>query len=232
MEEAIPPERDPLLRCIEAIASPTRLALLRDLRSERRLGEVDVRVPEADGRLRRLARQTIKFHLDALAEAGIVSTRPAEAEGAHGPAYSLNHQRLYALSEDIRGLARIRPAVEPEAVTMPRPASEQPRREGPRLVLLKGLDEGATFSLRPEGGAGQWVVGRSRSCDVPLDFDPSISHRNALVLWEEGRHLLEDVPGSLNGTFHNLRRLAPGERVALSHGDVVGVGRSILVYWA
>lgn len=213
-----------------ALAHDVRVALLRELRTPKALREVEIRVREADGRERPLARQTVKEHLDRLVEAGAVLAR--DAERAYGPTveYVVNHQALYALSEELLSLARLRPLAEIENATVAQDAARSgDPAEGPRLVLVKGVDEGRTFDLRP-GARTSWVLGRRRGADIPLDHDPFVSSDNARVVWDGSRYLVEDLPDSRNGTRLNFAPLAKGTRHPLASGDVIGVGRTLLVF--
>jgi hypothetical protein len=69
-------------------------------------------------------------------------------------------------------------------------------------------------------------IGRAAGCDVSLD-DPEVSRRHCRVWVQHGRAWLEDL-ASINGTFVNDRRVAL--RMALRDGDVLRVGRTLLVF--
>jgi DNA-binding transcriptional ArsR family regulator len=220
-----------LAHCLVALASPTRLAIMRALRSPKTLGEIKVRANPNGDMGAPLARQTIQRHLAQLIEAGIVIRRETDRDYGPTSEFVVNHQRIFTISEQVHQLARLRPVIELDTETRLRAQGSSPKREGPTLVLVKGLDEGTLFNLRPRQEDSAWTIGRSRSADVPLDFDPTVSHQNARVRFREGRYFLEDVPGSTNGTTWNLRRLAAGESPPLRHGDLIGVGQSILLFW-
>ncbi|HWH07941.1 MAG TPA: FHA domain-containing protein [Candidatus Thermoplasmatota archaeon] len=226
---ASPAER--LAEGLAALASPTRICLVQALRAPRILSQIVVRPDAGPATGRPLARQTVARILGSLVASGIVVERASPRGHGTGTEFVVDHQRIFSLAEDLRGLARLRPTVEPQAETLPAGGPASPRRPGPQLVLVRGLDEGAAFPL-DAGARSRWVVGRRRGCDVPLDFDASVSAENAVVALEDGVHWLTDVEGSLNGTSHNFRRLSPRERVPLRHGDVVGVGRSLLLFWS
>lgn len=218
-----------LVSCLDALASANRLEILRRLRTPRALREIDVH--DADSSTGApLARQTVRRHLDTLIESGIVQIREAKREYGETSEFVVNHQRIYALSEEVRALAKLRPSIEPEVPTAPGGARAPARRQGHALVLVKGLDEGTMYSLDPVDGRTSWDIGRRRGSGVPLDFDPAVSSEHARIQWDGKAHILEDA-GSRNGTTHNMRPLAPGQRVLLEHGDIVGVGVSLLVYW-
>jgi DNA-binding transcriptional ArsR family regulator len=221
-----------LARSLDALATASRLALIRELRTPKSLSEIRVgAVGDPD---RPLSRQAVREHLERLMEIGVVLAREAARGYGETMEYSLNHQTLYALSEEFRGLARLRPTLEPALPTL----SVGPGGDGssaassPALVLVKGLDEGRVFDLRPPPGAGSahWIIGRRRGVQVALDFDPFVSSEQAVVEWDGRAHCLRDLPESRNGTLVNFRPLERGEARALAPGDVVGVGRSLLVF--
>ncbi len=232
-DAATPDER--MTVALTAIAHPVRLALLRELRAPKVLREIEVRpsgpAPRAAGLPdRNLARQSVKEHLDRLVASGIVIARDAERTRGPTTEYVLNNQELFALSEQIRLLARLKPAAEPAKDTIAEtPALPSSPVTGPRLILVKGVDEGRVFSLA-SAGAARWTIGRRRSAEVPLDFDPFASSDNAVVVREESRFVIADVAGSRNGTTLNLVPLPSGDRSPLRHGDLVGVGRSYLLF--
>lgn len=226
---------DLLAHALSALASPMRLQILRSLRTPRALGEIHVRAPE-DGRI--IARQTVREHLNRLIQAGMVVTREVDRSYGDAVEFVANHQTIYALAEEMRGLSRVRPAVEPEAVTVHASGANHAATadaKGPSLVMVKGLEEGTSFSLQPPVSgidAREWLVGRRRGIAVALDFDPYVSSENSRITWRDGTHFIEDIPGSRNGTSVNFHLLSPGQRHALRHGDVIGVGRCILVFWS
>ncbi|RMG09326.1 MAG: FHA domain-containing protein [Planctomycetota bacterium] len=93
----------------------------------------------------------------------------------------------------------------------------------PELVVVDGPARGAFLSL----GDRPLTVGRASSCDLVLEGDSRASHRHARVVpLGGGRYLLEDLE-STNGTEVNGERIA---QVPLRPGDLLRVGRSLLVY--
>lgn len=234
MADAVPDDSTgSLTESLGALATPARIHLLRTIRTPKTVTEIKLRLPaEGEGLDRLLARQTVKQHLDRLVELGFVVTR--EAERAHGKAveYVINHQALYSLSEEVRSLARLRPAELPEGVTRKSAnLAQQARPAGSCLILVKGLDEGLVYSLTTSAGTPtEWIIGRRRGIGVSLDFDPFVSSDNSRITWDGKRHLIEDLPLSRNGTLVNFRELRKGVLQPLENGDIVGVGRSALVY--
>lgn len=233
--EASAPQDDALSRSLNALAHPSRLALLRQLRTPKTLREIQLRSQAADEAGRSISRQAVREHLDRLIAIGVVHAREAHRDYGETTEYSLSHQALFAIAEEFRGLARLRPATEPVSATVERrPGSPEPAgTDGPCLVLVKGLDEGRCFALPPPGsGRRQWTIGRRRGLEVSLDFDPFVSTENAVVVWEQGRYHVEDLPDSRNGTTLNFAVMSKGERRELKTSDVIGVGRSLLMFRA
>lgn len=227
-----------LRAALEVLSSEARLKLLREVRTPKTLKEIKLRLPPESGpdrgAERYLARQTVKEHLERLSEIGVVIAR--EAERPYGPTmeYVVNHQALFALAEEFRGLAKLRPVEAPEGATIRGPKDDGAFQiTGPCLVLVHGLDEGRSFDLRPgQGGRREWLIGRRRGVEVSLDFDPFISSENARIVLAEGAYFVEDLPVSRNGTTLNFQLLPRGARQALRPGDLVGVGRSLLLFRA
>lgn len=213
---------------LEALTHPVRIRLLSILRKPRALSEIEVRKPEGE-RERPLARQTVRRHLDKLIEAGVVVSR--EAQRTYGPTteYLVNHRRLFALSGEIRKLARLRPADEPEEETADADRSlftTDP--EAPHLVLVKGVDEGRVFEL--DGDQNRWILGRRRDADIPLEYDPYVSAENSLIRRDGSALVLSDLAESRNGTIVNGARLGPEEPRRLRAGDIIQVGDSTLIF--
>ena len=227
---ADPPDA-PLADALAALSSQPRLALLRELRVPKTLREIELPAEE-EGSERNLSRQSVRKHLDRLLEVGVVLARDADRVYGETVEYVVNHQKLYALSEAFRGLARLRPVAEPPVDTMHAGDAPSGSIRGPCLVLVKGLEEGKVFPLAPPAPSRGWVLGRRRDAEVSLDFDPFVSAENSVVEWREGRHVLRDLAASRNGTLVNFRPLPKGGSVPLRHGDLVGVGRTILMFAA
>lgn len=228
-----------LLLALDAFASPARLQLLRQLRTPKVLSEIELAVAVAiegggsEERERNISRQSVRKHLDRLLELGIVQERPTRRARGETVEYVVSHQAIFAVSEEFRDLAHLRPVEAPELPTHaartlgPHAA---PGVERPCVVLVKGLDEGRVFPLAAERAA--WTIGRHRGADVSLDFDPYVSRENALIeRGSDGSFRVSDLGSSTNGTLVNFQRLAVGSTRSLASGDIIGVGRSLLVLW-
>lgn len=227
MPESVTPQDGTLAASLAALSSPTRLALLRALRTPKRLRDIVVKLADSDGG-RPLSRQAIREHLDKLADLGFVSARTA-SEDADAAEFVVNHQKLFAVSEEFRLLGRIRPTAEPSNPTVAAGgAGGVSLPERPSLVLVKGPEEGQVFEL---AGSGQrWRIGRHRDVEVPLDFDPFVSGDHAAVSRQGEHFFVADLPDSRNGTWVNFRQIPKGEARPIAHGDLIGVGRSLLLF--
>jgi len=131
---------------LEALASPTRLELLHALRTPQTLGEIRVGASlsrEGERPERALARQSVSHHLEQLAAQGLVQVVPAER--GRGEAYVLSPQGLFALLDELRGLAKLRPLLPPpgEDATLEQPAE----RTAPRFPCT-GRARGASAGAR------------------------------------------------------------------------------------
>lgn len=236
-EPAGPDEREvALARLLESLANPTRLTLLRHVRSPRLLSEIRLRAEQARDGLnpnRPMARQGVRHHLDSLLESGFIRRRESWRGEQPVDEYLVNHQRLFAIAEDFRALAGLRPSDlswdEQTATLDDGPA--RPHAPGPQLLIVHGLAEGHAFVLKEENGKSEWIVGRRPGLQISLDYDPFVSSEHARILREGDRFLVEDFPQSRNGTTLNWRMLPRGGRAELKHGNVVGVGRSLLLFW-
>lgn len=218
---------DRLAEVLSALASPNRLALLRQLRQPRCVTEI--RLPPEEGEERPIARQAVRVHLRKLMDAGVVA--PVERGPGASVAYLVNHQRIFAITEEVRALAALRP--DEGAVDQPTLDDvRQGRREDvfPRFLLVRGLHEGRTFPVRAPAEGSAWLVGRKPSASICIDYDPYVSLENTRVTWSGGRYAVESLPSSRNGTTLNFRPVAGGRPEPIHHGDLLGVGRTLLLF--
>jgi DNA-binding transcriptional ArsR family regulator len=221
-----------LARNLEALASETRLELLHALRHPTVLQDIRVAPSLTRGTEnpdRALSRQAVARHLEQLQAFGLV--RRAHDDERRADVYVLNHERVFAVVDEMRALARLRPVldvpIEPgETVDRGQGAAELPA--GPRLLLAYGRDEGVAFALdRPPGA--RWRIGRGPECEVCLDYDPYLSTEHCIVARTSDAFTIQDAE-SRNGTWVNWVRLAAAESRPLAPGDLVTAGRTLLVF--
>ncbi|RFU21057.1 FhaA domain-containing protein [Geodermatophilus marinus] len=105
-------------------------------------------------------------------------------------------------------------------------------RQSPSVVGRAGSKPGLTHVLvvdgpgtRHELTTGRNVIGRGTDADIRLP-DTGVSRKHVDVVLDAGTAVAEDL-GSTNGTLVNGRRIT---RQALSDGDVIRIGHSVLVY--
>lgn len=231
---ARPPRRgyEALAANLEALASETRLELLHDLRTPRALHEIRVSPSSArpgENPERPISRQAVARHLQQLQELGLLHRVPTES--GRGEGYVLNHERLFAVVDELRNLAKLRPVLTGTSTvgaTLDRAVEEVRLPEPPRLLVAYGRDDGVAFALHGERGTA-WRIGRSPGCEIRLDYDPFLSSRHATVeRLAEGFELQDE--GNRNGTWVNWERMPRGGRRRLASGDLVSVGRTLLVF--
>jgi DNA-binding transcriptional ArsR family regulator len=222
---------------LEVLANENRLELLRQLRVPRTAREVTLQPPDVrpgENPERPISRQAARVHLNKLAEIGVVVARRTRRGHTVADEYVLNQQRIFAIAEEFRRLASLRASLPPgsEATLDGRPPGSPKGQAGVRLVLVHGLDEGRTFplALHEHGEERGWVIGRREGAAVCLDYDPYVSSENSEVTCIRGRYVLQDLRSSRNGTYVNWQQMPKGGSRELLPGDVIGVGRSLLLF--
>lgn len=229
-------ETEQLTTYLRALAVPGRLELLRKLQVPRTSREVEILPSRRDKHLsegRPLTRQAIEKHIAVLQEVGLVQARATTRDGRAMSEYVVNHARLFVVVEELRRLSLIRPTrgVSPETIGTPGapPAGAGPAGapRGPSLRLVNGPREGQVFVLE---GDGPWAIGRATEASIHLAYDPFVSRENARVRRVEGVFVVEALSGARNGTFVNGEEVPEGARMPLVAGDLVEVGRSVLVF--
>lgn len=223
-----------LADALAALGYPMRLELLDHLRFPHAISELRVAPTRNDAegsRDRAVARQTVQYHLDKLVEGGFVKEDAAGAKGA--TRFVVSPQRLYAVIEELRALSHTfagRGGSGDATGTIAGGPAFEPL-SGPRLVLVHGAYEGKQFPLGDASAAdGKWIVGRRRGHAVALDYDPFVSLDNSVLVRDEKGYLVQDLPGSKNGTTVNWNRVPKTGSVRLARGDLVGAGRSLLLF--
>lgn len=91
----------------------------------------------------------------------------------------------------------------------------------PRLIVIKGTDEGRQFPLGDEPAS----AGRDSSSQIRLS-DTEVSRRHAEFVRTADGYRVRDI-GSANGTFVNNQSVRD---VLLQPGDHVQIGQTVLVY--
>lgn len=211
-----------LAEALEPLASETRLRLLAYLTEPHYLEEI--------ASFLEMSREGARKHVNRLLDIGAVQKKQGERETGPVVEYIVVPQVLFALSEDFAKLGALQPDdahLTRTQVTGEVGEGEHPR--GPALVLVHGLHRGRVHRLAAPGDP--WRIGRGSELEVPLEYDPFVSQHHAEVSLEDGEHVLADAY-STNGTYLNWEQLDRGGQRVLQPGDVIGIGKSLLVYRA
>jgi CRP-like cAMP-binding protein len=77
------------------------------------------------------------------------------------------------------------------------------------------------------------VTGTRPEIDLTqVDINRSVSRRHAKIIVQDGKFLLSEEVGALNGTHINSERLTPGQQSPLTSGDRVALGMVSLIFKA
>lgn len=226
---------DALANILQVLASPSRLALLQQLQNPRTVSDLVIPPSREDAGLQKdrgLSRQSLERHLDILSQAGLVAWREGEGRGRPAKEYVLNHARLFAAVEELRALTRLRATTSQPESTMSLQGADTPPPDpdsvsGPRLILLRGVPEGRLVKVP---NTGETILGRGQEAQVRLEHDPFISSKHALLRAGPEGVTISDSGSSRNGTLVNGRTLGAEESHTLRRGNVIQVGRSLLLY--
>ncbi|MGQ0536289.1 MAG: FHA domain-containing protein [Methanobacteriota archaeon] len=227
-----------LERYLKILAHSNRLELLSLLRTPRTLDEIRLTPsPSQAGENpeRNISRQAVQNHIDRLLEAGLVRVGMTDRKGtrAHHE-YVVDHARLFAVVEELRKVSTFEANVplDPFMTEGLPEARERDWQEGAKLVLVHGIHEGKAFPLRQQDVKAPrgWVIGRAADAHISLEYDPYVSTENAEIMQVGAKFRLLDLRTSKNGTFVNWQRMPVGGEVVLAGGDIIGVGRSLLVF--
>lgn len=210
---------------LKPLASQVRLRIL-DLLSEPRYLES---IAQELG----ITRQAVRKHLDRLIELGVVIAQDAGPRAAHSKEFVLDRSRIFQLQAEFQRLGRLRTdgLVSHDPTTVEgRTSSSAPRsiRSEPRLVTVRGLDEGTVYRLALQPGR-VWRLGRAPGSEVPVAYDPYASMTHAELRCHAGSFLLVDQY-SRNGTTLNGRPLLRGGEAPIHPGDLIGIGKSLFVF--
>ncbi|HPH02823.1 MAG TPA: FHA domain-containing protein [Spirochaetota bacterium] len=94
------------------------------------------------------------------------------------------------------------------------------------LIISSGSDTGKLITLDGE----TVVLGRMPETNNGIRIQSEKASRRHSMLTRTARGYMIADAGSTNGTFHNERKLDPGQTVLLGDGDRIGIGGIQLVY--
>jgi DNA-binding transcriptional ArsR family regulator len=208
---------------LKPLSSPVRLRLLRFLTEPRYLEEIASHL--------HLTRQGAQRHVRLLQQAGLVERRPGSRPSGAVVEYSLRPHTLFALHEALETLSGLR-SKRSEMMHRTQPGlvpGGSASGSWPCLVLVRGPRWGEHVQLR-QGRERAWVIGRDDRCEVVVDYDPYASNRHAELRCAGGKFTVSDLR-STNGTTLNQAPIPRGGSVTAGHGDLIGVGHTLLLLW-
>lgn len=206
------------------LASPVRLRLLRFLSRPHYLEEVASHLG--------ISRQGARKHLDKLVEIGVLERRSGVRDTGPVTEYVLDPQALFIIYDEFEKLGSLRRDDDRDARARTLPGGGRAGNSapaGPCLTVVRGLNTGSRHALDKDNGR-EWTLGRDERCQVVVAHDAYASSRHAEVRCDGRSFVLADL-GSTNGTLHNWKPLPSGAEVPLKHGDVVGIGKTLLLFW-
>lgn len=207
---------------LKPLSNPKRLKLLHFLTEPHYLEEIASELG--------MARQSAQKHVDRLLDAGFIEKQQGRRDSGPVTEYLLRPQRLFAIHEEFGKLGVLEPVVDDDRLTRTQLSSTQVSESGvegvPRLRTVHGRTRGETFVL---DGDGPWMVGRDSKHDVTLDYDPFASNRHAEIRREGEEFTITDA-FSTNGTLINWEQMEKGQTIPLKQGDILGVGKTLLVF--
>lgn len=214
-----------LSRLLRPLASPVRLRILEYLTTPHYLEEVASHL--------RVTRQAVRRHLDQLVEIGLLERHSGNRERGPVTEYVLNPWAILLIEDEFEKLELLRPKAERDTLQRTMAAAGRPAPAdllaGPLLSVIRGLHVGHRVPLGPRGHR-TWVVGRDPRCEIALLHEPYASNRHAEIRIEGARYVLRDLR-STNGTQHNWGLMPRGGERELGHGDLIGVGKTLLLFW-
>lgn len=220
-----------LVDSLDAIAYPNRFKLLTELKEPRAIGDIELTATVDHGNPDRvITREGVRHHMKKLRDAGFVKARTARGRGQTEHEYVVEHTRLYELSEALRDLPLKQRGGRWDACETL--TWDPPVRGCPSLTVVHGSRIGESFPLRGglrEEGRG-WIIGRSEDVDISLDWDARVDEQAAEIHRDDEGFEVIDLRAAKRRVVVNGEPLDRGEHASLEPGDVISVGRSVLVF--
>lgn len=221
-------ELEELSEILFALANARRLRILHQIDEPQTRTELAERMD--------VSRQAVSKHVDTLVEHGFVRELPGWRESGPVDEFQVDPKQLYAVGKTIADLGHLEPSGGPEGIE-PEPTQimadgeagppMKPETTGPaHLLVMDGPEAGERVAI---GDEDRFTIGRDEDRGLCLDHDPYISGRQCEIQDVGDGHAVVDVYSS-NGTFVNFAQLPEGGRTQLEPGDVIGIGRTSLVY--
>jgi DNA-binding transcriptional ArsR family regulator len=216
-----------IMRCL---GNPVRLHILRQLATPRQVGEIKVaphRKEQGHSPRRSMSRASVQAHLEQLIQVGAVRALSAIRDGRSVTLYAVDRRQLFALTQELHDLARMQSPEEAVSDgTAPAPTAPAVLK-GPRMTFINGPWEGQDIPLT---GEGPWSIGRAAANDISMPYDPYLSSKNSEIHRGEFTYSIRNLASARNGTSLNWEVLNPEAPASIVPGDVIGVGRTLLLF--
>jgi DNA-binding transcriptional ArsR family regulator len=218
-----------LVRRLKAIASPSRLQLLAQLKQPSTVSEIRLETAGDEGRDAKMTAQGVRHHLAKLRSAGFVESRSVDNEGQRVNEYLARTDQLYELAEAIRAMPT---APGGSIEDLGAPPTWDPPAMIPSLTVVHGEEIGRSFALAGEPSFEHrgWVIGQGPNVDVPLAWDALVDDQAGEIEREGGEFRLIDLRSASRRLSLNGEELERGASRPIADGDLVGVGRSLLCF--
>lgn len=203
-----------------ALANQNRLRILQLLRQPHVTAELNIAHPDGhnggDVGSRLISRQALCRHLDQLRAAGLVQRDPNS--DPRQPSYVVNP---VAMKESVR---KIYEALVADAAAPPAGPVEAPR--GPHLIVLDAPS--GEYAVPLDARRDSWSLGRFPDDSVPLDFDPSVRTRHAILA--RNRTDFGIVSQGAAEVKVNFARVEPHKPATVRHGDILTIGGTRIAF--
>jgi hypothetical protein len=183
----------------------------------------------------KISRQAAQDHVTQLLDAGLVEKGQGTRASGPGTEYRVVQAAAFNLVEDLRALSATLPDLADPGALLRTQTGGGPagapgaRGELPDIIVAGGLKPGLRAALRRGSSAPPVSIGRDPSSALLLDWDLMVSNRHAEVRGTADGHAVVDL-FSRNGTLLNGERVEPGQPKPLRSGDLLQIGRTLLVY--
>lgn len=169
-----------------------------------------------------ISRQAARKHVDQLLDGGWVTRLLHDDKTTVD--YLLNTQTLVRLQLQLEGLCGL---LQENPENDVQDASDETGR-GPCMTVVRGHPVGKRYPLRSNRPL---TIGRDPASIIAVPYDPYVSYRHAEIYRDNGNWHVMDL-ASDHGTRHNWIELPRRGQTVLKHGDVLGVGQTVMVFWS
>lgn len=201
----------------DAVSSPQRLAILRQLVKPSSAEDIAAALG--------MTRQAAHRHIRKLRDRGFIRVVPGRIFGGAMVAYVVATPPLFALSVAAGDLAKLSPRAREDSTASNEFRVSDNNPDDDHLRLVSGPDDGMRFFLN--GGRQDWAIGTDPSNHLRLRHDPFVGIQHAVIHRTPEGYVLAELEG--NAVTVDYEGLSD-KGVTLAVGNIIRIGRSILVY--